>query len=84
MRDDEERQSPGPVDQVVDEVEKAFVGPMQVLEDEHERALLAERLEEAPPRREGLAGMVLAQLLVRSSPTSGAEAGRPSRVARRR
>ena len=52
--DDEERDAGRPVDEVVDEVEQAVVGPVQVLEDEHGRALLGERLEEAAPGGEGL------------------------------
>ena len=51
-----------PVDEVVDEVEQAVVRPVEVLEDEHERALLGERLEEAPPGRERLSRAVLAEL----------------------
>ena len=48
--DDEERHSAGPVDEVVDEVEKSVVGPVEILEDEDEWTLLRERLEEEPPR----------------------------------
>ena len=51
---DEERNLDRPVDEIVDEVEQAVVGPMEILEDEHERPALRERLEEAPPRGEGL------------------------------
>ncbi len=47
-----------PVDELVDEVEQALVGPVQVLEHEDERPLLGERLEEAPPGGEGLAAAV--------------------------
>jgi hypothetical protein len=39
---------------MVDEVEQAVVGPVQVLEDEDERALLGQALEEATPGSEGL------------------------------
>ena len=39
---------------MVDEVEQAVVGPLHVLEDEHERTLLCEALEEAPPGCERL------------------------------
>ena len=45
---------------MVDEVEQAVVGPVQVLEDEHERTLLRERLEEAAPGAEGFAPAVAA------------------------
>ena len=61
--DDEDRNVGGPVDEVVDEVEEPVVGPVDVLEDEHERPCLGERLEEAAPRREGLAAEVAARLL---------------------
>ena len=56
--DDEERDVAQPVDELVDEVEQAVVGPVQILEHEDERALLGERLEEAPPGGEGLAAAV--------------------------
>ena len=52
--EDEQRDAARPVDEVVDEVEQRVVGPVQVLEDEDERALVGERLEEAAPRRERL------------------------------
>ena len=39
---------------MVDEVEQVVVGPVQVLEDEHERALLGEGLEEPSPGGEAL------------------------------
>jgi hypothetical protein len=39
---------------VVDEVEQVVVGPVQILEDEHRRPLLCQRLEELAPRREVL------------------------------
>ena len=47
--DDEQRDAARPVDQVVDEVEQAVVGPVQVLEDEHRGRCVGERLEELPP-----------------------------------
>ena len=37
---------------MLDEVEQAVVSPLDVLEDEDERTLLGERLEEPPPRGE--------------------------------
>src|SRR6266567_4005389 len=52
---DEQRDVAHPVDQLVHEVEEALVGPVQVLEDEDERTLLRESLEQAPPRCERLA-----------------------------
>src|SRR5438874_8115824 len=48
----EQGDSARPVDEVVDEVEHALVGPVKVLEDEHQRAPLGESLEEAPPGSE--------------------------------
>jgi hypothetical protein len=50
--DDEQRDAADPVDEMLDEVQQPLVGPLHVLEDEHERALLREGLEEASPRRE--------------------------------
>src|SRR5204863_9206126 len=43
-----------PVDEVLDEVEQPFIRPLDVLEDQHERVLLRQRLEETAPRRERL------------------------------
>ena len=43
---------PAPVEQVLDELDEPRVGPVDVLEDQHQRALLGEPLEEAPPGRE--------------------------------
>ena len=60
--DHEQRDVGHPVDQLVDEVEQALVRPVQVLEDEHERALLGKGLEEAAPGREGLVPPVAAEL----------------------
>ena len=51
-RNDEERHVGHPVDELVEEVEQALVGPVDVLDHEDERALVRERFEEAPPRRE--------------------------------
>ena len=50
----EERCVLDPLGQLVDEVEQLVAGPVQVLEDEDERAMLGERLEKASPRRERL------------------------------
>ena len=61
-RDDEQRNARRPVDEVVDEVEQMLVGPVQVLEDEDERPLRGEILEEPPPSRERLAATVAARL----------------------
>ena len=48
-RDHEDRVAPRPVEQVLDEVEQARVGPLHVLEGEHRRIALREALEEEPP-----------------------------------
>ena len=52
--EDEHRNISHPVDELFDEVQEALVGPLDVLEDEHEGSLLGERLEEAPPSGESL------------------------------
>ena len=51
-REHEQRVVARPLEQVLDEVEQAGVGPLEVLEDEHGRPLLGEPLEEEPPGRE--------------------------------
>ena len=81
--DDEERDAAQPVDELVDEVEQALVGPVQVLEHEHERPLLGERLEEAPPGGEGLSAAVAAEAGVRLESDQRAEVRLdPARIAR--
>jgi len=40
---------PAPVEQVLDERDQALVGPVEILEDHHERPLLRHALEEPPP-----------------------------------
>ena len=81
--DDEQRDAAQPVDELVDEVEQAVVGPVQVLEDEHERPLLGERLEEAPPGGERLAAAVSAEAASRPpGRRAGAGATRPSAASR--
>ena len=67
--DDEQRHAGRPVGQVVDEVEQAVVGPVQILEHEHERPLLGQRLEQAPPGRERLVAAV-ARVLARRAETN--------------
>ena len=69
-----------PVDELVDEVEQLVVGPVQVLEHEHGRALLRERLDEAAPRGEAL--VARAGLAARGR-RAGAAAPRPTRRPRR-
>jgi len=39
---------------MVDEVEQAVVGPVDILEEEDQRALLCQRLEQRPPGGEVL------------------------------
>ena len=51
---DEDRARPAPVEQVFEEVEQAVIGPLEVLDDEGDRAGLGESLEEGPPRGEQL------------------------------
>ena len=53
-REDQDRDAAAPLEQVVDEVEQARVGPVQVLEDEDDGARRGDPLEERPPRREEL------------------------------
>ena len=71
--DDEQRDAAQPVDELVDEVEQAVVGPVEVFEHEHERALLGECLEESPPGGEGLAAAVAAEPGVRLQADERAE-----------
>ena len=81
--DDEHRHSGRPVDEVVDEVEQALVRPVQVLEDENERAALGDGLEEPPPGGERLRSTIAAGR-ARPRPARRAAAGglRPMRVVR--
>ena len=55
--DHEQRHRLGAVGQVLEEREHRVVGPVQVLEDEHGRALLGDVLEEPPPRGEQLVAL---------------------------
>ena len=43
-----------PVEQVVEEVDHSGVGPLQVLDDHHDRQVFGEALEEQTPAREQL------------------------------
>ena len=61
--EDEERDAARPVDEVVDEVEQRVVGPVQVLEDEDERPLVGDRLQEAAPGGERLVAAVARRLV---------------------
>ena len=62
----EERMAARPLEQVLEEVEQARVGPLHVLEDEDRRRLLGQPLEEDPPGREEV-------LLVAGGPSSRPE-----------
>ena len=54
-RDAEDEERPGrPADEVLDEVEERRRGPVDVLEDDHDRAARRPRLEHAPQRPERL------------------------------
>ena len=61
--DDQQRHASHPFDEVVDEVEETLVRPVEVLEDEHGRAGVGQRLEETTPRRERLGPAVVRALL---------------------
>ena len=74
--EDEQRHSGGAVDETVDEVEEPVVGPVQVLEHEDGRALLAERLEEAPPGGERLAAAVSSDAELGAEPDERPQVGR--------
>ena len=82
--DDEQRRVVHPVDEVVDEVEQVVVGPVQVLEDEHEGPALGERLEEAAPGRERLVAAVPARVALPREPDERAQVALDPARARRR
>ena len=52
QRENEHRAVGGPLEQVVDELEQPAVGPLEVLEHEHDRRLVRHSLEEQPPAAE--------------------------------
>ncbi len=56
----QDRDAARPIDEVVDEVEQTVVGPVQVLEHQHQRPLLGKGLQEPPPGGERLAAPVAA------------------------
>ena len=64
----EERHTFRPVRHVLEEREEGRVGPVQILEDEHRRPPVGERLQEAPPGGERL----LLRCGLGPTPTSGA------------
>ena len=53
-RDDEDGPIAGPVEQVLDEVEHAIVGPLEILEGQDGRSALGDALKEGAPRAEEL------------------------------
>ena len=61
---DEQRHPRRPLDELVDEVEHRRVRPVEILEDEHGRTLVRERLQEAAPSGKGLLASVPAELAV--------------------
>ena len=63
QREQQDGMADGPLREVVDEVEQALVGPVDVLEHEHGRALLADPLEEGAPGGEQLLPVERPQLL---------------------
>src|SRR5439155_6625692 len=69
----EERDSVDPVRELVDEVEEIVIGPMEVLEHQHERSRLGKRLEKASPRREALDPAIATELRVRAETDERAE-----------
>ena len=82
--DEEQRHAARPLDQVVDEVEQVVVGPVEVLEHEHERPLVGEPLEEAAPGGERLLAPVTASLCVRRRDRPAAEGATRSTGRQRR
>ena len=54
VHEEQERHLPTPVEEVLQEVEQGFVGPVQVLHDEDARPPRRHLLEEPPPRGERL------------------------------
>ncbi len=63
-----------PVGELVDEVEQALVSPLEILEDEDQRTLRGELLEEAPPGREGLRSSAAPELRLVLEPGQRAQA----------
>ena len=62
-----------PIEEIIDEVEQAVIGPLKILEDEHDRMRRCHALEEEAPRREEI-------LLVRRAPLRKAEQMRQARL----
>ena len=79
-----DRQVPGPVDEMIQEVQQARVGVLGVLDQQHHRATLREPLEEQPPPREQLLPGQQARRRPReATPEQPAEPQRRHRPARR-
>ena len=83
-RDDQQRHAARPVDEMVNEFEQPIVCPVEVLEDEHERALLGERLEEATPGGKRLVTAVAGGFLADQTGQHSQVALNPTRVRRLR
>ena len=67
-REHQDRDAARPLDQVVHEVEEHVVGPVQVLEDENERSLVGDRLEQAAPGGKRLVAPVACPRIVGLEP----------------
>ena len=81
---DEQRNAGRPVHEVVDEVEKRLVRPVQVLDDQDQRALFRERFEKRPPRGERLAALTGGDVLLGTESRRADEgANAPTRPERR-
>src|SRR5712691_614266 len=81
---DEKRNATEPIDEIVEKVQQAVVGPVQVLEHEDSWSALSDRLEEATPRGHGGFG-TSAACAVAGYPDERAQlTGEPARLARLR
>ena len=63
QRHDEDRMGAAPLEHVVDEVEEARIGPLEVLEEQDRQAQVRDALEERPPRGEQLLALAGTALL---------------------
>ena len=63
QRHDQDRMRAAPLEHVVDEVEEARIGPLEVLEDEDRHAQVRDALEERAPGREQLLALAGAAFL---------------------
>ena len=64
---------PRPPDEVLDEVQQSVIGPLDVLEDEYERAPPRNRLEVVPPCGERRPPLIDARLLSVAEPDEGTQ-----------